>query len=81
MLEDDVGAAFEAGAASAGAGIEVTVAGVGDVEAAAVAAMVPLRSHGFGGEAIVQIGGLRVHRYTTRRRVNSLIRFTRESNL
>jgi hypothetical protein len=62
--EDDVEPALadvdvEAGGASAGAGVEVTVAGVGDIDVVAVAAMVLLRSHGFGGEAIVQIGGLR----------------------
>ena len=38
-----------------GAGEEVLGAGI-DVDAAAAAAMVPLRSHGFGGEPIVQIG-------------------------
>jgi hypothetical protein len=54
--------AVEVGTADVGAGLEVTVAGAGDVDAAAVAAMVPLRSHGFGGEAIAQIGGLTVHR-------------------
>jgi hypothetical protein len=52
----------EAGAAGDDAGDEVTAAGAGDVDAAAVVAMAPLRSHGFGGEAIVQIGALRVHR-------------------
>jgi hypothetical protein len=58
--EDDVD---PAGGAGAGAGVEVTAGGVGDVDGvAAAAAMVPLRSHGFGGEAIVQIGGSRVHR-------------------
>jgi hypothetical protein len=38
-----------------GAGGEVLGAGT-DVDAAAAAAMVLLRSHGFGGEPIVQIG-------------------------
>jgi len=37
------------------AGEEVLAAGA-DVDATAAAAMVPLRSHGFGGEPIVQIG-------------------------
>jgi hypothetical protein len=64
VLEDDVGPALEAGGAGAGAGVEVTAAGVREVDVIAAAAMVPLRSHGFGGEAIVQIGGLRVHRNT-----------------
>jgi hypothetical protein len=54
VLEDDVGPALEAGGAGAGAGVEVT--GAGEVDIVAAAAMVPLRSHGFGGEAIVQIG-------------------------
>jgi hypothetical protein len=63
VLEDDVEPALEAGRAGAGVGVEVTAAGVGGVDVVAVAAaMVPLRSHGFGGEAIVQIGGSRVHR-------------------
>ena len=47
-----------------GVGDEVLGAGT-DVDAAAATAMVPLRSHGFGGEPIVQIGGtltLRVQR-------------------
>lgn len=39
----------------AGSGEEVLAAET-DVDAAAAAAMVPLRSHGFGGEPIVQIG-------------------------
>ena len=38
-----------------GAGEEVLGAGA-DVDAAAAAAMVPLSSHGFGGEPIVRIG-------------------------
>ena len=51
----------EAGAAGPEAGEEVVVAGAGDIDAAAaVAAMVPARSHGFGGEAIFQIGGPKV---------------------
>lgn len=36
---------------------EVVLAAGTDVGAAAAAAMAPLRSHGFGGEPIVQIGG------------------------
>jgi len=55
----------EAGAAGPDAGEEVVVvvAGAGDIDAAAaVAAMVPPRSHGFGGEAIFQIGGPKVGR-------------------
>lgn len=39
-----------------GAGEDVLGAGA-DVDATAAAAMVPLRSHGFGGEPIVRIGG------------------------
>jgi hypothetical protein len=42
----------EVGLAVVGAGEEVAAAGEGEVDAAA-AAMVPLRSHGFGGEPIV----------------------------
>ena len=71
----------EAGlAGTAGGAVEVEPAlADGDVEAgatgpdagedanaaAAVVAMVPLRSHGFGGEAISQIGGSKVHRNTS----------------
>ena len=55
---------LEAGTAGPDAGEEVMAAGAGDVDAAAVAAMVPPRSHGFGGEAIFQIGGSKVHRNT-----------------
>jgi hypothetical protein len=67
VVEEEVNPALadgevEAGAAGDDAGDEVTAAGAGDVDAAAVVAMAPLRSHGFGGEAIVQIGALRVHR-------------------
>lgn len=47
------------------AGATVMVPGAVGVNAAAVAAMEPLRSHGFGGEAISQIGGSKVHRNTS----------------
>jgi hypothetical protein len=57
VVEDDpvpvfVEAGVVLGAAVVGAGEEVLGAGT-DVDAAAGAAMVPLRSHGFGGEPIV----------------------------
>jgi hypothetical protein len=41
----------EVGLGAVGVGVEVLAAGT-DVDAAAAAAMVPLRSHGFGGEPI-----------------------------
>lgn len=47
------------------AGEEVMAAGAGDVDAAAVAAMAPPLSQGFGGEGIFQIGGSKVHRNTS----------------
>jgi hypothetical protein len=82
VLEDGVEPALEAGRAGAGVGVEVTAAGLGDVDAAA-AAMVPLRSHGFGGEAIVQIGGVeRVHRkHQTESGISDKMYVQRESNL
>jgi hypothetical protein len=46
----------EAGTAGPDAGKEAMAAGAGDVDAVAVAAIVPPRSHGFGGEVIFQIG-------------------------
>jgi hypothetical protein len=57
VVEDDpvpvfVEAGVVLGAVVVGAGEEVLGAGT-DVDAAAAAAMVPLRSHGFGGEPIV----------------------------
>jgi hypothetical protein len=58
------GSGARGGWVEAGAGVEVTAAGVGEVDVAAAAAMVPLRSHDFGGEVIDKIGGLRVHRNT-----------------
>jgi hypothetical protein len=52
--EDTVFVDVEVVLGAAGAGKEVLTAGE-DVDAAAAAAMVPLRSQGFGGEPIVQI--------------------------
>ena len=56
-VEGPVVADVEVGAVGApAADEEVPAARAGDVDAAA-AAIVPLRSQGFGGEPIVQIGG------------------------
>jgi hypothetical protein len=52
--EDTVFEDVEVVLGAVGAGEEVLAAGA-DVDAAAAAAMVPLRSQGFGGEPIVQI--------------------------
>ena len=45
----------------AGAGEEVMAAGEKGIDVAPVAAMTPLHSQGFGGEPIIQIGGVRVN--------------------
>jgi hypothetical protein len=52
--EDTVFEDVEVVLGAVGAGEEVLAAGA-DVDAAAAAAMVPLRSQGFGGEPIVRI--------------------------
>ncbi len=52
--DDPVLVEVEVVLSTVGAGEEVLAAGT-DVDAAAAAAMVPLRSHGFGGEPIDQI--------------------------
>ena len=70
----------EAGATGPDAGEEVMVPGAVGVNAAAVPAMEPLRSHGFGGEAISQIGGSKVHR-NTGGWVDSPIRITGRGDL
>jgi hypothetical protein len=57
--EDTAFVGVEVVLGAAGASEEVLAAGA-DVDAAAAAAMVPLRSHGFGGEPIVQNRTLRV---------------------
>ena len=55
MVEEEgtVFVEIKVGLGAAGAGEEVLAAGA-NVDAAAAAPMAPLRSHGFGGETIIQ---------------------------